>query len=230
MKSSKKDTSKHVQQIWNPRNFLRIEKKYEILKNQALGDGTYGRVYKAIKYGDDRQEVVAVKVMNVLQRKYRRDMTALKREFQSFEIFKEYPTNKYKNEHIVRIHDVYLVDSINSEIGALTQAYIFMDLADNNLEDELQNTGPMNDEMAKRYFAQIVYALDFLHFVKMAHRDIKLENLLMYKSDDPKDRMTGKTVKLTDFGLADLYFTDERGYILTERTGGTPFYKSPENP
>ena len=209
-----------------PEEYLRTIKNYEILK-ESLGEGGYGAVYKAIKYSADKKEMIAVKVITVDRRRNRKKMTAVKREMQSFKIFKMFPS--WKHNHIVHVYDTFFIETNDKvRIESLTQAYIFMELAEGNLDDELRHTGPMDDQIAKRYFSQIVYALDYLHRLGIAHRDIKLANLLVFKSDEPNDRMTGKTVKLTDFGLSDLYFIEERGYILTEKTGGSLYYKSPE--
>jgi serine/threonine protein kinase len=45
-------------------------------------------------------------------------------------------------------------------------------------------------------FQQIIAAISYIHRLKIAHRDIKLDNILL-------DENFG--VKLTDFGLSNLY-------------------------
>ena len=110
-----------------------------------------------------------------------------------------------------------------------------MELADGNLADELATTGPMSNESAKRCFGQMVYAVDFLHKLGIAHRDIKLENFLVFRPpSDPQttvqtlSSLTKPLVKLTDFGLSGIHFKDSSGYIHTTKVGGTSYYKSPE--
>lgn len=205
----------------DPEDFLR-SKNYEILMTKPIGRGGYGVVYQAIKHEGDIEKRIAVKVMNVFGQRARKTLRGIKREIYSIGIIKKYPT--YKHDHIVHVYDAFLIeynDTMRNDV--LIRAYIFMDLADGNMADELAHTGPMSDEMAKKYFVQMVYALDYLHTIKMAHRDIKLENFLVYNTGTDK-----KTVKLTDFGLADIHFTEERGFILTPATGGSSYYKAPE--
>ena len=65
-----------------------------------------------------------------------------------------------------------------------------------------------------KIFVQIMSAIEYIHSQDIAHRDIKLENILI-------DQRTG-TVKLIDFGFS--CFSKERLKIFC----GTPSYMSPE--
>ncbi|KAJ3671627.1 hypothetical protein LUZ60_007706 [Juncus effusus] len=95
--------------------------------------------------------------------------------------------------------------------------YIAMEFLDGgSLQDALNLRGGVCDEMeAKRWTQQIVAALEALHMQRIAHRDMKLENIMLdFKGD----------VKLIDFGLSDYVFPGEklsklagsRGYIAPE--------------
>ncbi len=73
-------------------------------------------------------------------------------------------------------------------------AYIVMELADNGeLFDYLDISGPVDERIARYYFRNLVEALEYLHTNGIAHRDIKLQNLLLTHEFD---------IKLADFGLA----------------------------
>eukprot|EP01135_Chromosphaera_perkinsii_P003787 Nk52_evm33s255 gene=Nk52_evmTU33s255 len=57
----------------------------------------------------------------------------------------------------------------------------------------LKNVGCLPEDMTKRYLAEIVLALDYLHNYGIVHRDLKPDNILITKEGH---------VKLTDFGLS----------------------------
>ncbi|EEB05349.2 CAMK/CAMKL/AMPK protein kinase Ppk9 [Schizosaccharomyces japonicus yFS275] len=73
----------------------------------------------------------------------------------------------------------------------------------------------LNDDDARTIFRQIVFAIDYCHAHSVAHRDLKLENILLNKD---------LHVKLTDFGLSNVM---QDGTFLTTACG-TPHYAAPE--
>ena len=102
----------------------------------------------------------------------------------------------------------YQINTNNDDKVALV-----MELACNGKIDTILPI--FSEAMLFRYFSQICDAIDYLHnVVKIVHRDIKIENILLDKS---------KNVKLIDFGLS---VKLESG-TLKERCG-SPLYSSPE--
>jgi serine/threonine protein kinase len=79
----------------------------------------------------------------------------------------------------------------------------------------LLDCGYLSDEDALSAFQQLVYALYFCHRQGIAHRDLKLENILL----DAKGRL-----KLADFGMASLMTPGS----LLETSCGSPNYCAPE--
>ena len=55
----------------------------------------------------------------------------------------------------------------------------------------------ISEEEACFYFQQIISGIDYLHKLKIAHRDIKAENILIEQNT--------KTIKIVDFGLSNTY-------------------------
>ncbi|XP_055954905.1 testis-specific serine/threonine-protein kinase 3-like, partial [Patella vulgata] len=71
--------------------------------------------------------------------------------------------------------------------------YLIVDLADQgDLLDFVGLHGSLNTEKTKKIFRQIVDAVSYCHQQNVAHRDLKLENILMAKGQ----------VKLADFGFS----------------------------
>jgi carbon catabolite-derepressing protein kinase len=90
-----------------------------------------------------------------------------------------------------------------------------LEYAGNELFDYLVKNGKMNEAKARRFFQQIVSAVEYCHRHKIVHRDLKPENLLL-DSD--------LNVKIADFGLSNI-MTD--GNFL-KTSCGSPNYAAPE--
>ena len=78
---------------------------------------------------------------------------------------------------------------------------------------------PYTDAQASYVVQQILSALSYLHDNNIAHRDLKVENIL-FESDHPD-----AAIKVIDFGLSKEY--SPSNHILTERVG-TLYSMSPE--
>ena len=80
----------------------------------------------------------------------------------------------------------------------------------------LQNCGKLEEKYARFFAVQLIDAIGYLHEkVKVAHRDIKLENILVGEDG---------YIQMIDFGLAKL---SEDGKDFTTQCG-TAMYKAPE--
>ncbi|QDZ22005.1 serine/threonine-protein kinase [Chloropicon primus] len=76
----------------------------------------------------------------------------------------------------------------------------------------------MSEEEARYVFKQVLSAVDYCHKRHIAHRDLKLANILLDDSWPPR-------VKICDFGLSRSYdYEHENCYTIV----GTPAYMSPE--
>ena len=63
----------------------------------------------------------------------------------------------------------------------------------------LRNMNTFEEEWARKYCAEIVLALEYLHGNKIIHRDLKPDNILISRSGH---------IKLTDFGLSEMGLKD----------------------
>ena len=105
-------------------------------------------------------------------------------------------------------------------------AMLVMPKADADLLTLLQRARgrPLAPAVARAFIRSMVYAVFTLHSRGIVHRDVKLENFLVYGLVVRDGRIAGGSVALTDFGFATRF---ERGELLDARLG-TPTYVAPE--
>ena len=91
------------------------------------------------------------------------------------------------------------------------------------LYDYVATNGPLPIWEIRKISKRILETIAFLHSKGIAHRDIKLENIVLTKDDEPK---------LVDFGIctACTYFSISDGECPNIRSTkcGTPYYMAPE--
>ena len=90
-----------------------------------------------------------------------------------------------------------------------------LEYAGGELFDYLVKHGKMPEDKARKFFQQIVCAVEYCHRHKIVHRDLKPENLLLDSQ---------LNVKIADFGLSNI-MTD--GNFL-KTSCGSPNYAAPE--
>lgn len=90
-----------------------------------------------------------------------------------------------------------------------------IEYAGGELFEYIVTNGKMTEDSARRFFQQIICAVEYCHRHKIVHRDLKPENLLL---DDFLN------VKIADFGLSNI-MTD--GNFL-KTSCGSPNYAAPE--
>jgi serine/threonine protein kinase len=96
---------------------------------------------------------------------------------------------------------------------ALVQEYV----PNRSLLDLIHTYGPLPENQSRHYFLQLISAVEYLHSIRrVAHRDLKLENILL-------DRY--KNIKVVDFGFSHIFPTDE--YYFTTLCGSEA-YLAPE--
>ncbi|KAL3524044.1 hypothetical protein ACH5RR_016878 [Cinchona calisaya] len=78
--------------------------------------------------------------------------------------------------------------------------------------------GRLKEDIARKYFQQLITAVDFCHSRGVYHRDLKPENLLLDENGN---------LKVSDFGLSALAESKRQDGLL-HTTCGTPAYVAPE--
>ncbi|OAY86128.1 CBL-interacting protein kinase 29 [Ananas comosus] len=127
---------------------------------------------------------------------------------------------RLRHPHVARLHGV---------LASRSRIYLALELArGGNLLSRLESRGPgpgpggeqqQQEELARRYFRQLISAVGYAHSRGVFHRDLKPENLLLDERGD---------LKVTDFGLSaqTAHLRPDDGLLHT--ICGTPAYVAPE--
>ena len=153
--------------------------KWSVDVTSLLGRGAFGSVYTASDT-EGAGEAVAAKVIEA--------------SFMTWEkiLYEVRLLSKVAHhEGIIGMHGAHEVANANGRC-----VVILMELGTSNLLELLTRKSVLAEAEALRMFREVVSAVEFLHTQRIAHRDLKLENVLLSASS---------SCKLTDFGLAHEY-------------------------
>lgn len=164
--------------------------------DKTLGKGQTGLVKLGIHCVTNQK--VAIKIIN----RSKLSESVLQKVEREIAIMKliEHP-------HVLGLYDVYE----NKKFLYLILEHV----SGGELFDYLVSKGRLSMKEARKFFRQIISALDFCHCHSICHRDLKPENLLL---DDKGN------IKVADFGMASLQLENS----LLETSCGSPHYASPE--
>jgi len=168
--------------------------QYNIIR--TLGEGSFGKVKLAIHQTTGQK--VALKIIG-RKKLVNRDMAGrVEREIQYLQLL--------RHPHIIKLYSVITTPS---------EIIMVIEYAGGELFEYIVNNGRMDENRSRRFFQQIICAVEYCHRHKIVHRDLKPENLLL---DD------NLNVKIADFGLSNI-MTD--GNFL-KTSCGSPNYAAPE--
>ncbi|CAH8334494.1 unnamed protein product [Eruca vesicaria subsp. sativa] len=172
--------------------------KYEM--GRLLGKGTFAKVYyaKHIITGDS----VAIKIINkdhVTKRNGMMDQ--IKREISVMRLV--------RHPNIVELKEV---------MATKTKIFFVMEYVRGGELFAKVVKGKLKEDAARRYFQQLISAVDYCHSRGVSHRDLKPENLLVDENGD---------LKVSDFGLSALPEQLLQDGLLHTQCG-TPAYVAPE--
>ncbi|KAK9367968.1 kinase-like domain-containing protein [Lipomyces kononenkoae] len=168
--------------------------RYQIIK--TLGEGSFGKVKLAYHLATHQR--VALKIIN-RKTLAKSDMQGrVEREISYLRLL--------RHPHIIKLYDV---------IKSKDEIIMVIEFAGKELFDYIVQRGKMPEDEARRFFQQIICAVEYCHRHKIVHRDLKPENLLLDEN---------LNVKIADFGLSNI-MTD--GNFL-KTSCGSPNYAAPE--
>ncbi|XVF63000.1 hypothetical protein PTKIN_Ptkin09bG0054000 [Pterospermum kingtungense] len=173
--------------------------KYRL--GRILGRGSFAKVHEASLL-DDSNSVVAVKIIDKTKTVDAAMEPRIIGEVSAMHRLQHHP-------NILKIHEV---------MATKTKIYLVMELASGGeLFAKVLRRGRLAEPAARRYFSQLVSALNFCHQNGVAHRDLKPQNLLLDQNGN---------LKVSDFGLSALPEQLSDGLLHT--ACGTPAYTAPE--
>lgn len=172
--------------------------RYEL--GRTLGEGTFAKVKFARNV--ETGENVAIKILDKEKVLKHKMITQIKREISTMKLI--------RHPNVIRMHEV---------MASKTKIYIVLEfVTGGELFDKIATRGRLKEDEARKYFQQLINAVDYCHSRGVFHRDLKPENLLLDASG---------CLKVSDFGLSALpQQVREDGLLHT--TCGTPNYVAPE--
>ncbi|CAN0907353.1 CBL-interacting serine/threonine-protein kinase 25 [Linum grandiflorum] len=171
--------------------------KYET--GRLLGKGTFAKVYYAKHLVSG--ESVAIKVISKDQVKKQGLMDQIQREISVMRLV--------RHPNVVELKEVMATKSkIFFVMEYVRGGELFAKVA----------RGRLKEDSARKYFQQLISAVDFCHSRGVSHRDLKPENLLLDENEN---------LKVSDFGLSALPEQLLNDGLLHTQCG-TPAYVAPE--
>ncbi len=190
---------------------MRIQNRYEV--KSLLGKGGFASVFRA--YDVEIERPVAIKVLNlaallagdadpqVMLERFRREAKLAAR---------------ITHPSVVQIHDFGVLEGMDNP-------YIIMEVLEgHDLEEELEEKGPLDPRRVLPLFVDALEALGEAHGLDIIHKDLKPSNLFIANPGERRE-----TMKVVDFGIA--YIGDDTSDKRLTKTGfmlGTPQYMAPE--
>ena len=163
-----------------------------------VGSGAFGKVVlgKHTLTG----ESVAIKILDkIILSQTPEDYELVKQEISILKIV--------KHKYIVQLYEI---------LETPQHIYIIMEYCEGkDLMDFILSKQHLSELESLKFFQQLINALFYLHSQNIAHRDVKIDNMLLDKNKD---------LKLVDFGLSTKYSDD----ILLDQPCGTVVYAAPE--
>lgn len=172
-------------------------KRYEL--GRFLGQGTFAKVYYARNLITG--ESVAIKVIDKDRVLRVGLMNQIKREISVMRLV--------RHPNVVHLYEVMATKS---------KIYFVLELAKGGELFDKVAKGKLKSSIARKYFNQLINAIDFCHSRGVYHRDLKPENLLLDEDGN---------LKISDFGLSALAESKRQDGLL-HTLCGTPAYVAPE--
>ena len=167
-----------------------------LILEKCLGKGSFGEVFLTKVKGDDSKKY-ATKKLNREEIENSENSEAI----------------KYLKNEITILHNLHHPNIVKFVDIKKTKKhyYIVMEYCNGGelskaLEDYQEKYGkPFSQEIVQHFMRQIISAFKYIHGLKIIHRDVKLDNILInFESEKDKEdlNLMKATAKIIDFGFA----------------------------
>ena len=170
-----------------------------------VADGAMGRVYEG-RHPETKSRV-AIKVLHQRVLKDEVAVERFKREYES--------ASELVHPNVIKVLEFGTTDEGSN---FMTMEY----LVGEELGKLLAREGTLSRARMIRVVAQTALALRYAHSFGFIHRDLKPDNIFLYRSAD------GDVVRLLDFGSVKLQVETGAKLTVLGTTLGSPYYMSPE--
>ncbi|KAG4302224.1 hypothetical protein PCK1_001496 [Pneumocystis canis] len=174
------------------------ETKPPYTRQELIGRGSYGAVYKGIH--NETKQVVAIKVLNLDTTED--DVADIQREISMLSQLKQVDA-----QNVVRYHGSFLYD---------TRLWVIMDFCEGGSIRTLMKSCRIEEKYLSVIIREILIALNCIHRAGIIHRDIKAANILVTNEGQ---------VQLCDFGVAAQLSANN---FKRSTFAGTPYWMAPE--
>ena len=187
-------------------NYPLLNNRYRLLSN--IGYGLTSKVYKVLDIFTN--EIKAAKIFG------KKGLSVFKKEDKILKL-----VNSFNNDTNIKLYD--------SGIGILKmnnqkrqKAYIILEYGNKGtLYDKIEKTTDgFSEDVCKYLFSKILKEVKALHEKGICHRDIKLENILLFGDN--------LELKLCDFGFSTSFFKENSQKRKLKKAVGTVYYTAPE--
>ncbi|SAM08856.1 hypothetical protein [Absidia glauca] len=168
--------------------------QYKLVK--TLGIGEFGKIKLGIH--TETHQKVAIKVI-----KKKSELAKLAKVEREIEILKS-----LRHPHIVKLIEVVETDA---KIGIILEY-----ASGGELFEYVLSHRSLEEDITRNLFAQLISSVKYMHVKGIAHRDLKLENMLFLDAEQTH-------LLVSDFGFAN---DDKRDLLKT--SCGSPTYAAPE--
>eukprot|EP01097_Dermamoeba_algensis_P011869 TRINITY_DN9355_c0_g1_i1.p1 TRINITY_DN9355_c0_g1~~TRINITY_DN9355_c0_g1_i1.p1 ORF type:complete len:285 (+),score=53.52 TRINITY_DN9355_c0_g1_i1:105-959(+) len=166
---------------------------------KTLGAGKFSKVKIGTHIITGQKVAVKIIIKNQFDQKA---MTKIYREIFILKLL-----GQLQHPNIIRLYEVIDTEKV---------VFLIMEYASGGeILDFIVAHGRLTEKQAKKFFRQLVSALEYCHSLKVVHRDLKCENLLLDENHN---------LKIIDFGLSNCF---QPGALLNTHCG-SPHFAAPE--
>ncbi|KAL4714420.1 hypothetical protein ACJJTC_017715 [Scirpophaga incertulas] len=177
---------------------------YKLIKK--INEGSYAKVYLTEYRNPNKNEKLSILACKVI------DISTTPKDFVKKFLPREINILiKLNHPHLVHTHSIF---------QRKNKYFIFMrHMEHGDLLEYIIQKGAVPEDQARIWTRQLGLAIQYMHELEIAHRDIKCENVLL---------TVNQNAKLADFGFARICVDDKQKNIHSETFCGSLSYTAPE--